>query len=94
MPELFSTAAKNDEELEPLARLEERVLQTAEQLRASRRARAEAQGAVAALQDQLSLSQQRVRELTAEVESLRAERQQIGDRLQKMLDQIDLLAEE
>jgi chromosome segregation ATPase len=79
--------------LESLARLEERILETVEQLRASRREKAELEKAAALLRERLAQSEQRAKELAAEVESSRVERRQIGARVQKLLAQIDLLSQ-
>ena len=94
MPEPTNAGAANEEGLESLARLEDRILETVEQLRAARRERAEAQNDAASLHQQLAASEKRVRELTAEVESLRAERRRIAERLEKLLARIDLLGNE
>ena len=68
------------EDLGSLAKLEERILATVEQLRGARRE-------TALLKEQLT---QRDRQIA----SLRAERRQIGERLERLLHQIDLLSKE
>jgi hypothetical protein len=60
-----------NEELQPLSRLEERILETVRQLRAAR----EENGG-----------------LRRRVEELEAERRQILERVEKLLNQIDTLA--
>lgn len=81
-------------ELGSLALLEERILATVEQLRATRREKAQAESEAVALREQLAQAEQRNRELARELDSFRAERRQISQRLEHLLSQIDLLARE
>ena len=73
--------------LESLNRLEDRILATVEQLRDARAGKAKAEREAAALRDQLARA-------SSDLEALRAERRQIGERLERLLGQIDLLAKE
>lgn len=73
--------------LESLNRLEERILATVEQLREAREGKAKADREAAALREQLARAK-------SDLEALRAERRQIGERLERLLGQIDLLAKE
>jgi FtsZ-binding cell division protein ZapB len=79
------------EGLEPLARLEERILETVEQLRVERREKEEARREAALLRERLQGSEQRARQLTAEVEALRRERRLVAERVEKLLAQVDSL---
>ena len=63
--------------LEPLARLEERILETVGQLKAAREAKAQAESEAAALRQRVA--------------ALEAERRQILERVEKLLAQIDTL---
>lgn len=65
--------------LEPLARLEERILETVGQLKAAREARAQAESEAAALRQRVA--------------ALEAERRQILERVEKLLAQIDTLTQ-
>ena len=70
----------DNDELQPLARLEERILETVNEIRSARadKARAEREAA----------------ELRERVAALEADRRQILDRVEKLLSQIDTLAQE
>ena len=74
-------------ELESLGRLEERILATVEQLRAARRDKTQAEQEAARLRERLTQSEQ-------QLEALRAERRHIGERLERLLSQVDLLSQE
>ena len=65
--------------LEPLARLEERILETVGQLKAAREAKAQAESEAAALRQRVA--------------ALEAERRQILERVEKLLAQIDTLTQ-
>jgi chromosome segregation ATPase len=82
------------EGLGALAKLEERILETVEQLRSTRREKADAERESAALREQIAQSEQHTRKLTSELDSLRAERRQIGDRLERLLKQLDAMGQE
>ncbi len=79
------------EALRPLARLEERIVETVEQLRAVRREKAEAGKEAAGLRERLGRSEQHGRQLAGEAETLRRERRQILERLEKLLAYVDSL---
>jgi len=81
------------EGLQPLAHLEARILEVIEQLRTTRREKAVLEQEVAALRERLGESEQRGRDLSKELEARRLERRQISERLEKLLAQIDLLAQ-
>ena len=68
-----------NDELQPLAQLEERILETVQQIKAAREAKARAEEKAAALQDKVA--------------ALEAERRQILQRVEKLLSQIDTLAQ-
>lgn len=87
-------AVTETEGLGALARLEERILGTAEQLRAARREKADAERESAALRERLAQSEQQARQLKSEIDSLRSERRLIGERLERLLTQIDSFGEE
>jgi len=73
-----------DQQDDPLARLEERILQAAD---AGSRLRREKEAALReAAEARASAAKQ-----TGELETLRAERAQIRGRIEKLLDQIELL---
>ena len=82
------------EGLQPLARLEERIVETVEQLRVARRERAEAGQEAAALRERLARSEQHARQLAGEAETLRRERRQILERVEKLLAYVDSLRQE
>ena len=79
--------------LESLAKLEERILETVEQLRAARRDKTQAESDAALLREHLAQAEERNRQLTAQVDLFRAERRQIVERVEKLLAQIDLLTQ-
>lgn len=87
-------AVMETEGLGALAKLEERITVTVEQLRAARREKADAQRESAALREQLTQSEQQARQLNSEIDSLRSERRLIGERLERLLAQIDSLGQE
>lgn len=68
-----------NDELQPLAQLEERILETVHQIKAAREAKARADEKAAALQEKVA--------------ALEAERRQILQRVEKLLSQIDTLAQ-
>ena len=65
--------------LEPLARLEERILETIGQLKAAREAKAQAESEAAVLRQRVA--------------ALEAERRQVLERVEKLLAQIDTLTQ-
>jgi cell division protein FtsB len=73
-----------DEQADPLARLEERILQAAD---AVSRLRREKEAALREAAEARALAAKQ----TGELETLRAERTQIRGRIEKLLDQIELL---
>lgn len=73
--------------LESLSRLENRILATVEQLRTARDGKNKAEREAASLRDQLARAK-------ADLEALRTERKQISERLERLLEQIDLLGRE
>ncbi len=89
-------AAVAEEEMEalgPLTRLEERILETVDQLRSARLEKAQAAADATRAREEMARAQQHSRRLEAEIEALRAERRQILDRVEKLLSQIDMLAQ-
>lgn len=87
-------AVMETEGLGALAKLEERITVTVEQLRAARREKVDAQRESAALGERLAQSEQQARQLNSEIDSLRSERRVIGERLERLLTQIDSLGQE
>lgn len=81
------------EGLDALGRLEERILETVNQLRAERGEKEEAHKEAAALRERLHASEQKARQLAADLDAYRLERRQIAERLEKLLAQIDLLSQ-
>ena len=79
--------------IDALARLEERILETVEQLRIARREKAQAETEIAALREQLAESERQDRKRIAELDSFRAERRQILERVEKLLSHIDTLSQ-
>jgi chromosome segregation ATPase len=68
-----------NDELQPLAQLEERILETVHQIKAAREAKVRAEEKAAVLQEKVA--------------ALEAERRQILQRVEKLLSQIDTLAQ-
>jgi chromosome segregation ATPase len=94
MEDIASTATETPESpsgLESLARLEERILETVEQLRAARGEKAAAEHENARLRDELARAEQEAGGLRGEIESFRQERRQILQRVEHLLTQIDAL---
>jgi len=77
--------------LEPLSRLEERIVETVERLRAAQREKAEAEREASRLERLLVDRDRQIQPLTEELEALRAERREITERLENLLTQIDRL---
>jgi uncharacterized protein (DUF3084 family) len=73
--------------LESLSRLEDRILATVEQLRTARDGKNKAEREAASLREQLTKAR-------SDLETLRTERKQIGERLERLLEQIDLIGRE
>jgi predicted nucleic acid-binding Zn-ribbon protein len=74
--------------------LEQKVYRTIEMYKAAREARAVAERDVQRLRDQLEEREEEVEGLRREMVQLRREREEIRGRVEKMLQQIDTLAEE
>jgi len=74
--------------------LEEKILRTIELLKAAREARAVAERDVARLREQLNEREEEVDTMRHELVTLRREREEVRGRVEKMLEQIDALAEE
>ncbi len=70
---------ENQDALQPLARLEERILETVGQLKTAREEKARAEREAAALRERVS--------------ALEAERRHILERVEKLLSRIDSLAQ-
>ena len=68
----------DNDELQPLARLEERILETVHQIKAARDDKARVERDAAALREKVA--------------ALEAERRQILQRVERLLNQIDTLA--
>src|SRR5690242_20160501 len=93
-PSMTETAEETLAGLEPLARLEERILATVEQLRVARHERAQAESDRAALRDQLARAEQEGRKFRGEADALRKERRQILERVERLLTQVEKLPQD
>ena len=80
------------EALASLERLESRILGTIEQLRDARRIQAEAEENAAKYKGQLDGKDQEIERLTSELEQARAERSDVSDRIESLLEQIDAVS--
>ncbi len=69
----------DSDELQPLARLEERILETVHQIKAAREDKARAESEATALREKVA--------------ALEAERRQILQRVEKLLNEIDTLGQ-
>ena len=74
--------------------LEQKVYRTIEMYKAAREARSAAERDVQRLREQLEEREEEVEGLRREMVQLRREREEIRGRVEKMLTQIDVLAEE
>jgi predicted nucleic acid-binding Zn-ribbon protein len=74
--------------------LEQKVYRTIEMYKAAREARSAAERDVNRLREQLEEREEEVEGLRREMVQLRREREEIRGRVEKMLAQIDVLAEE
>jgi predicted nucleic acid-binding Zn-ribbon protein len=74
--------------------LEQKVYRTIEMYKAAREARAAAERDAQRLREQLEEREEEVEGLRREMVQLRREREEIRGRVEKMLQQIDTLAEE
>ena len=74
--------------------LEQKVYRTIEMYKAAREARSAAERDVQRLREQLEEREEEVEGLRREMVQLRREREEIRGRVEKMLQQIDVLAEE
>ena len=90
-PSVTDTPAETLSGLEPLARLEERILATVEQLHAARQEKEKAESGQAALRDQLARAEQESRKFRGEAEALRKERRQILERVERLLAHVEKL---
>ena len=73
--------------------LEEKVYRTIELLKAAREAKAAAERDAARVREQLELREEEVESLRSEIIGLRKEREDVKSRVEKILRQIDDLAE-
>ncbi len=73
--------------------LEEKILRTIELLKSAREAKAVAERDAARLREQLNEREEEVETMRQELVSLRREREDVRGRVEKMLDQIEALAE-
>ena len=71
--------------------LEQRVLRTVELIRSEREARATAEAEIAALKELFDTASAENSQLTAELSSLKSEREQVKGRVDAMLKQLDEL---
>ena len=75
--------------LASLERLESRILGTIEQLREARRTQGEAEENAADYKAQLDGKEEEIERLASELEQTRAERRDISNRIESLLEQID-----
>jgi predicted nucleic acid-binding Zn-ribbon protein len=90
MAEEVSTQVPSDD----FQTLEQKVYRTIEMYKAAREARSAAERDVQRLREQLEEREEEVEGLRREMVQLRREREEIRGRVEKMLQQIDTLAEE
>jgi uncharacterized coiled-coil DUF342 family protein len=90
MAEEVSTQVPSDD----FQTLEQKVYRTIEMYKAAREARSAAERDVQRLREQLEEREEEVEGLRRETVQLRREREEIRGRVEKMLQQIDTLAEE
>jgi uncharacterized coiled-coil DUF342 family protein len=90
MAEEVSTQIPSDE----FQRLEQKVYRTIEMYKTAREARSAAERDTQRLREQLEEREEEVEGLRREMVQLRREREEIRGRVEKMLQQIDTLAEE
>jgi len=88
LPEL-ENAASSDE----FHALEEKVYKTIELLKSAREAKAIAERDVSRLREQLEEREEEVETMRQQILNLRREREEVRCRVEKMLKQIDVLAE-
>ena len=74
--------------------LDEKVLRTIELLKSAREGRAVAERDVTRLREQLNEREDEVESMRQELVTLRREREEVRGRVEKMLEQIEALAEE
>jgi hypothetical protein len=74
--------------------LEEKILRTIELLKSAREAKAVAERDATRLREQLNEREEEVETMRHELVSLRREREDVRGRVEKMLEQIEALAEE
>ena len=77
------------EGLASLERLESRILGTIEQLREARRRQAQAEEDASRYKGLMDDKDQEIERLTGELEQARAERRDVSDRIESLLEQID-----
>ncbi len=80
------------EGLASLERLESRILGTIEQLREARRVQAQAEEDAAHHKGLLDGKDQEIERLTSELEQARAERVDVSNRIESLLEQIDAVS--
>ena len=90
MAEEVSTQVPSDD----FQTLEQKVYRTIEMYKAAREARSAAERDVQRLREQLEEREEEVEGLRREMVQLRREREEIRGRVEKMLQQIDTLADE
>jgi len=71
--------------------LEEKIYRTIEQLKAAKEARAAAERTIERLRQQVSERDEQIQSMRTDVVSLRKEREEVRNRVEKMLKQIDAL---
>ena len=74
--------------------LEEKILRTIELLKSAREARAVAERDIQRLREQLNEREEEVETMRQELVGLRREREDVRSRVEKMLEQIEVLAGE
>ena len=87
--EQVTTQEPASEGLAALERLESRILGTIEQLREARRIQAQAEEDAAHYKGLVDGKDEEIERLTSDLEQARAERREISDRVESLLEQID-----
>lgn len=76
-----------------LAALEQKILRTIESLKTARAAKADAERDAARLREQIELREEELETLRNENVALRKEREDVRGRVEKLLEQVEALAE-
>jgi len=89
----FATAETEAIAADGFSALEQKIVRTVELLKTEREARASAERELALLRKRIEEEQSGSREIEAELKALRHERDTVRARVEKLMKQLDLLAE-